>query len=161
MIVAKFSRLLFNILIAVNLKLMFGFRAFLLSRCGAKVGRNLKVNAFVVIDYPSNLNFGENVSINQFTKISAAGGVEIGDCVSIANGVSIFSATHPASRNFKFATLTTRSLKIGSNVWIGTNSVIMADVCDNCIIGANSLVNKDLGEPGVYVGSPVRMLKKL
>jgi serine acetyltransferase len=47
---------------------------------------------------------------------------------------------------------------LGDNVVIGTNSVIVGpvDICDNVLIGALSLVNKSISEPGVYVGIPAR-----
>ena len=47
---------------------------------------------------------------------------------------------------------------LGDNVVIGANSVVMGpvDICDNVLIGAMSLVNKSISEPGVYVGVPAR-----
>jgi serine acetyltransferase len=47
---------------------------------------------------------------------------------------------------------------LGDNVVIGANSVIVGpvDICDNVMIGAMSLVNKSISEPGVYVGMPAR-----
>jgi len=49
---------------------------------------------------------------------------------------------------------------LGDNVVIGANSVILGpvDICDNVVIGALSLVNKSISEPGIYVGIPVRKL---
>ena len=47
---------------------------------------------------------------------------------------------------------------LGDNVVIGANSVVMGpvDICDNVLIGAMSLVNRSIAEPGVYVGVPAR-----
>lgn len=49
---------------------------------------------------------------------------------------------------------------LGDNVVIGTGSTVMGPVtiCDNVIIGAMSLVNKDISEPGTYVGIPVKKI---
>ena len=161
MIARKMSRVCFNLLLPFNIKFLAPLRAFFLKCAGAATGKRLKINSFVVVDYPESIFFGDDVSVNQFTKISAIGTLKIGDCVSIANGVSILSAKHPASRGFKFDHLITRQVDIGSNVWIGTNSVVMANITDNCIIGANSYVPEDLHEPGVYVGNPVRKVRSL
>lgn len=53
-----------------------------------------------------------------------------------------------------------RVFVLGDNVMVGANSVILGpvDICDNVVIGAMSLVNKSIFEPGVYVGVPVRRL---
>jgi serine acetyltransferase len=50
---------------------------------------------------------------------------------------------------------------LGDNVVIGTNSVIVGpvDICDNVVIGALSLVNESISEPGLYVGIPVRKVR--
>jgi serine acetyltransferase len=49
----------------------------------------------------------------------------------------------------------------GDNVVIGANSVVIGpvDICDNVVVGAMSLVNRSITEPGVYVGVPVRKVK--
>jgi acetyltransferase-like isoleucine patch superfamily enzyme len=51
-----------------------------------------------------------------------------------------------------------RVFVLGDNVVIGANSVILGpiDICDNVLIGALSLVNRSISEPGVYVGIPAR-----
>lgn len=52
---------------------------------------------------------------------------------------------------------------IGNNVELSTNSVVLGHIhiADNVLIGANSLVNKDITESGVYVGSPVRKIRDI
>jgi serine acetyltransferase len=54
-----------------------------------------------------------------------------------------------------------RVFAFGDNVVIGANSVVVGpvDICDNVIVGAMSLVNRSISEPGVYVGVPVRRVK--
>ena len=52
---------------------------------------------------------------------------------------------------------------IGEKSFIGTNAVIGANVkiCSGSVVGTLSFVNKDLTEPGIYVGTPVKMIKEL
>ena len=49
---------------------------------------------------------------------------------------------------------------IGNNVLIGSNATILpVSICDDVIIGAGSVVTKDISKPGVYVGNPAKKIK--
>jgi UDP-3-O-[3-hydroxymyristoyl] glucosamine N-acyltransferase len=52
---------------------------------------------------------------------------------------------------------------IGRNCYIGAGTKIAGgvEICDNVVTGANSFVNKDITEPGIYVGTPVRKIKEI
>ena len=51
---------------------------------------------------------------------------------------------------------------IGNNVLIGSNSTILpVKICDNTVIGAGSVVTKDINIPGTYVGNPAKLIRKL
>jgi acetyltransferase-like isoleucine patch superfamily enzyme len=53
-----------------------------------------------------------------------------------------------------------RNTIIGNSVSIGSNATILpVRICDNVVIGAGSVVTKDITIPGVYVGNPARFLK--
>ena len=55
-----------------------------------------------------------------------------------------------------------RSTEVGNNVSIGTNATILpVKIADNVVIGAGSVVTKDILEPGIYAGNPARKLRKL
>lgn len=55
-----------------------------------------------------------------------------------------------------------RGTSLGSHVSIGTNATIMpVDICDNVVIGAGSVVTRDIHKPGVYAGNPARWLRDL
>jgi acetyltransferase-like isoleucine patch superfamily enzyme len=50
--------------------------------------------------------------------------------------------------------------KIGNNVSIGSNSTILpVDICDNVVIGAGSVVTKNINQEGIYAGNPAQRLK--
>jgi acetyltransferase-like isoleucine patch superfamily enzyme len=50
--------------------------------------------------------------------------------------------------------------KLGNKVYVGSNSSILpVSICDDVVIGAGSVVTKDITEPGTYVGNPARKLK--
>ncbi|HET6349761.1 MAG TPA: acyltransferase [Candidatus Krumholzibacteria bacterium] len=52
--------------------------------------------------------------------------------------------------------------KIGNKVSIGTNATILpVSICDNVVVGAGSVVTKDITVPGIYAGNPARLIRKL
>ena len=54
-----------------------------------------------------------------------------------------------------------KKTNIGNNVSIGSNSTILpVDICDNAIIGAGSVVVKDITIPGTYAGNPAKLIHK-
>jgi acetyltransferase-like isoleucine patch superfamily enzyme len=55
-----------------------------------------------------------------------------------------------------------KQTKIGDNVSIGSNATVLpVTICNNVVIGAGSVVTKDIKSPGVYAGNPVRLIKSL
>lgn len=89
--------------------------------------------------------------------------LEIGANVFLAAGVKIL--THDASwlvLKSEDGVLRGRRapVKIGRNVSVGMNSIVLCNVtiCDNVIIGTNSVVDRSLSQPGVYAGNPVRLV---
>jgi acetyltransferase-like isoleucine patch superfamily enzyme len=55
-----------------------------------------------------------------------------------------------------------RETFIGNNVSIGTNATILpVNICDHVVIGAGSVVTKDIAKSGVYCGNPARFLREL
>jgi acetyltransferase-like isoleucine patch superfamily enzyme len=55
-----------------------------------------------------------------------------------------------------------RQTKLGNRVSIGTNATILpVTICDDAVIGAGAVVTKDIKEPGIYVGNPARLLRRL
>jgi acetyltransferase-like isoleucine patch superfamily enzyme len=55
-----------------------------------------------------------------------------------------------------------RATKIGNRVSIGTNATILpVTICDRAVVGAGAVVTKDITEPGIYVGNPARLLRRL
>ncbi len=88
--------------------------------------------------------------------------VTIGKDCFISHGVKFvndtFSSGGPARGNKEMWKATV----VGDHVSIGTNATILpVTICDRVVIGAGAVVTKDIAEPGVYVGNPARLLRKL
>jgi acetyltransferase-like isoleucine patch superfamily enzyme len=52
--------------------------------------------------------------------------------------------------------------RVGARVSIGSNATILpVSICDDVVIGAGSVVTRDISKPGIYAGNPARMLRPL
>ena len=88
--------------------------------------------------------------------------VTIGDDCFISHGAMFindpFAIGGPAMRKREVW----RPTRIGSHVSIGTNATILpVNICDQVVIGAGSVVTRDITEAGIYAGNPARLLRRL
>lgn len=116
----------------------------------------------ITILEPYLLSLGKRVSIHEYTLIGGGGEVKIGDYVAIGSHCSIISGTHNFSRRdipIKEQGTTPDHIIIGNNVWIGTHVAILGGVKigDGAVIGAGSVVTKDIPENSIAVGVPCRV----
>ncbi|MFK0571347.1 sugar O-acetyltransferase [Endozoicomonas sp.] len=114
-------------------------------------------------DYGYNIEIGSNFYANHNLTIIDACNVTIGDNVLIAPHVMISTSTHPIDPVERQKTEYGAPVTIGNNVWIGGNVSILPGVTigDNCVIGAGSVVNKDIPANNVAVGNPCRVIRTL
>ena len=90
--------------------------------------------------------------------------VTIGENCMMAPNVAIYTAghpIHPAARNYAYEYGI--EVTIGDNVWLGGNTVVVPGVHigSNVVIGAGSVVTKDIPDWSVAVGNPCRVVKKI
>ena len=138
-----------------------------------KTGENVHIEAPFHCDYGYNIEVGENFFANYNLTVLDVGKVRIGKNAQIAPNVSIYTAGHPIhpdSRNsgYEYGIEVT----IGDNVWIGGNVCIMPGVTvgdimpgvtvgDNVVIGAGSVVTKDIPDSVIAVGNPCRVVRAI
>ena len=129
-----------------------------------KTGENVTIEAPFHCDYGYNIEVGENFFANYNLVILDVGKVRIGDNAQIAPNVSIYTAGHPIhpdSRNsgYEYGI----EITIGDNVWIGGNACIMPGVTigSNVVIGAGSVVTKDLPDNVIAAGNPCRIIREI
>lgn len=112
-------------------------------------------------DRGDRITVGENVFINYNCTILDIAQVTIGDNTMIGPNVGIYTAAHPLSPGQRLAGACWASpVVIGKNVWIGGSVIILPGVTvgDNAVIGAGSVVTKDVPPNMVAVGSPARIV---
>lgn len=113
-------------------------------------------------DYGYNIYIGENFYANVGCTILDEARVRFGDNVLLAPHVSIYTAGHPENIELRNAGIEyARPVTVGNNVWIGGSVVIVPGVTigDNSIIGAGSVVTKDIPANVVAVGNPCKVLR--
>ena len=110
------------------------------------------------------VHFGSNVYANFHLTLVDDTDIYVGDNVMIGPNVTISAGTHPVHPELRRKQAQYNlSITIGSNVWIGANSVILPGVRigDNTVIGAGSVVTRDIPANVVAVGSPCRVLREI
>lgn len=136
-----------------GLKVTFGEYLYLDSN--VVIGHGGKMN------YASELEVGHHCMVCAYVKLNINYRIEIGDDVGIGEYVDIW--THgsfpPVLQGFpsQFG-----SVSIGSNVWLPAKSTVMPGVTigDNVVIGANSLINRNLPTGSLCAGMPVKVLRE-
>ena len=106
-----------------------------------------------------DVKFGKNIKIVHPSNIY---GCKIGDNCFIGHGVVFVNDTFvkgaPANGNKSLW----KHTFISDNVSIGSNATILpVSICKNVVIGAGSVVTKDILKPGIYAGNPAKLLKEI
>ena len=147
-----------------------GNSSFLSNSKNISVGENTSVGMdckFYAQDKDSKISIGKNVSFNDNVTINAdcGGDIFIGDNVLIGPSVIMRASNH----NFHDSSLPIRnqghkasSIFIANNVWIGAGVIVLPNVLigENSIIGAGSVVTKDIPSDSVALGSPAKVTRK-
>lgn len=127
-------------------------------------GKEFIINQPFRCDYGCNIHIGESFFANFNLTILDEARVKIGNHVFIGPNVSIFTACHPLDAKERNTWVEwAEPVKIGDNVWIGGCATILPGVTigDNVVIGAGSVVTKDVPSDVAVAGNPARIIKRL
>ncbi|WML53096.1 acyltransferase [Neobacillus sp. PS3-12] len=154
------------------------------------IGKNVLISRKTSIYNSKNISLGDNVRIDDFSLLSGGKGIQIGSCVHIASfcalyggegikledfsGLSSRVVIYSNSDDYSGEFLTNPTIPeefrqtfgglvtLGKHVIVGTGTTILPNITigKGSSIAAMSLVNKSLGEWGIYAGIPVKFLKE-
>lgn len=143
-----------------------------LSKDGVLLGDNVSIGMRSIIKTSGSLTrigkgffMGHDSAMGNDCFVGAAGGVKIGSYVAIGQNVRFHSENHEFHDINKMICeqgVTNKGIEVGDDVWIGAGAVILdgVKIGTGCVIGANTLVNKDIPEYSIAVGNPVKIVGK-
>ncbi|MFA9375987.1 MAG: sugar O-acetyltransferase [Lachnotalea sp.] len=147
----------------------------ILKKMFGEVGSNVSVGLPFICDYGRNIHIGNNVSINMNCTFVDCNKIIIGSNVLVASNVQIYTATHPVELSDRltpnwnaesgeyFCRTYALPVTIGDGCWIGGGVIILPGVTigNATVIGAGSVVTKDIPSNCVAVGNPCRVIRKI
>ncbi len=141
-----------------------GKRRDLMIKIFAEVGENCYVEPPLQANWGIHTHLGNNVYANFNLTLVDDTHIYIGDDVMLGPNVTLATAGHPIDPEIrKQATQFNIPITIGSNVWVGANTVVLPGVSigENSVIGAGSIVTKDIPADVVAIGNPCRVLRPI
>ena len=142
----------------------FDARNELLGRILGGMGNGVHIEPPFWCDYGRYIHIGDNFYANHGLVILDAGGVEFGDYVFIGPNCGFHTSGHPLDAERRNAGLEYAwPITVGNNVWFGAAVQVMPGVTigDNSVIGAGSVVTKDIPAFSLAVGNPCRVIREL
>ena len=137
-------------------------RTELIGRILGKVGKNAYIEPPFRCDYGSNIEIGDDFYANYNCIVLDVAKVTIGNNVMLAPNVAIYTAGHPIhpdsrKSGYEYGI----PITIGNNVWIGGNVVVNpgVNIGNNAVIGAGSVVTRDIPDNAIAVGNPCRVVR--
>ena len=129
-----------------------------------RIGKNCRLDCFGNDGHVGVIHLGKGCSLNHYSTILAGGDVLIGDYSRFASFVTIMAESHginPENGIYHKQPLVCKPVNIGEYCWIGEKAIIMPGVSigDWSIVGAGSLVTRDIPAYSIAVGNPAKVIK--
>lgn len=137
------------------------------------MGERLWITPPFYVDYGCHIFLGDNCEVNMNCTFLDDNRIVIGDNALIAPNVQIYTAYHPTNAadrfgrgrsdgSFSFCKTQTAPVIIGRDVWIGGGAILLPGVTigDNVVIGAGSVVTRDIPSNRIAFGNPCRVVRE-
>jgi maltose O-acetyltransferase len=114
-------------------------------------------------DYGYNIELGEQVYFNFNCVVLDVCIVRIGSFTLFGPAVQVYTPMHPFDAEQRRGKESGRPVQIGSDVWVGGGAIILPGVHigDRCVIGAGSVVTRDIPEGVFAAGNPCRVVREI
>jgi acetyltransferase-like isoleucine patch superfamily enzyme len=129
---------------------------------GRRIDESVTLFPPFTADFGRNTSLGKRVFINSGCRFQDQGGITIGDDCLIGHNAVIATLQHDI-RPSRRSDLLPSPVVIGSNVWLGANVTVLPGVTigDDAVIGAGSVVTRDIPAGSIAVGSPARVVRNV
>lgn len=137
-------------------------RALLSRLFGKEVDDSFRLFPPFYTDFGKNITLGKNVFINACCHFQDHGGITLGDNCQIGHNVIFATLNHylaPQKRALTFPA----PIRLGKNVWIGSNATILQGVTigDNSVVAAGAVVTKDVPANTIVGGVPAKYIRAI
>ena len=124
-------------------------------------GTNVSIQLPVCFTHPDKIHIGNDVAFAAYVHIWGGGGLTIGNRVMIGSHSAITTVTHDHEPEMMWGTVVTRPVVIEDDVWVGTHTAILPGVTvgRGAVIGAGSIVNRDVRPGAIVAGAPARLIR--
>jgi maltose O-acetyltransferase len=114
-------------------------------------------------DYGSNIHLGTRCFFNFNCVVLDVCEVRVGDFTLFGPAVQVYTATHPMNAELRRQQEFAKPIEIGSDVWVGGGAIICPGVKigDRAVIGAGSVVTRDVPAGVLAVGNPCRVVREI
>lgn len=140
---------------------LFDERNKILKKLFSKTGKKFTIMPTFYCDYGFNIEIGENFYANHNLVILDANKVTFGDNVFIGPNCGFYTSGHPLDKDKRKKGEYAKPIKVGNDVWFGGNVCVMpgVNIGNNVVIGAGSVVTKDVPSNTIAYGNPCKVIK--
>lgn len=137
-------------------------RELLAELIGKPVDETVTVFPPLTSDFGKNITLGKRIFINSGCRFQDQGGITIGDDCLIGHNVVIATLNHDVDPSRR-ADMHPAPVVLGRNVWVGANATILPGITigDDAVVGAASVVTKDVPAGTIVAGSPARVVRSV
>jgi len=158
------SRFMLDIFRNGNSSVSFIIRYLCISKLAKECGEKVIIFPNVYFKNIQNISFGTNISIHEMCYLEGYGGISIGNDVAIGHSCSLISSDHEVdyiNTSVKDAEIKAGSIFISDDVWLGAGVKVLKGVAigEHAVVGAGSVVTKDIQKYSIVVGIPARHLR--